>query len=215
MVYGYTRVSNNRQDMTRQRSDILEAANKAGLIVEDWIEETISSRTEDREMLRLVQGLREGDIVMVTELSRIGRSLREIDTLVKECRSRRASIFTTKNGQRLGAGMDVAAQAMALALDIGAQIESDLISERTKSGLMAARTSGKRLGRPAGVSRLDALEPEIRKYLNLGVDKANVARIVGCSRSILHRWLSRHPEILQEVVNPRGDQPKNEKQKTG
>jgi putative DNA-invertase from lambdoid prophage Rac len=191
MIYGYTRVSTDKQDAQRQRTDLLEAANKAGLMVESWVEEKISSRNGDRMIFPLVAKLQRGDTILVTELSRIGRSLREINKLVEECRQRGASILTANNGERLGEGMSIAGEALLFALGIGAQIERDLISERTKSGLRAARAKGKKLGRPAGVSKLDVKAAEIAKYLALGVNKADVARIVGCSRSLLNAWLQR------------------------
>lgn len=189
MVYGYTRVSTDRQEAQRQRSDLLEAANKAGLVIGEWIEEKISSRNGDRAIFPLVERLQKGDIIMVTELSRIGRSLREINALVEDCRKRGASILTTNNGQRLGEGMDIAAEALLFALGIGAQIERDLISERTKSGLRAARASGKTLGRPAGKSKLDDRAEEIERYLAKGINKSDIARLLDVSRSLLASWL--------------------------
>ena len=92
MLYGYIRVSTIEQDTARQRADILEAANTAGLQVGKWLEEKVSGVAKDRAVLALIDKLEDGDVVAVTELSRIGRSLREINDMVSQCRNRHASI---------------------------------------------------------------------------------------------------------------------------
>ena len=128
----------------------------------------------------------------MTELSRIGRSLREINDMISQCRNRHASIWTVNNGQHLGAEMDIAAEALLFALGIRAQIERNLIIERTRSGLRAARSKGVRLGRMPGVSKLDSKADEIQKLLAAKVSKAAVARILGVSRTTVVQWVRRH-----------------------
>lgn len=189
MVYGYTRVSTEKQDAERQRADLLEAANAKGIIIGQWVEEKISSRNGDREIFGLVERLQKGDVVLVTELSRIGRSLREINRIVGDVSKRHASIITTNNGERLGEGMSIAGEALLFALGIGAQIERDLISERTKSGLRAAKARGSTLGRPQGRSSLEPQGALIKGYLAKGLDKANIARLLGVSRATVNQWV--------------------------
>lgn len=189
MVYGYTRVSTEKQDAARQHSDLLESANKAGLLIESWVEEKISSRNGDRMIFPLVERLREDDMILVTELSRLGRSVREIQALISEVAARKATILVTTNSMRLGAKMDIAGETMLFALSISAQLERDIISERTKSGLRAARASGKTLGRPAGKSKLDDKAEEIERYLAKGINKSDIARLLDVSRSLLASWL--------------------------
>jgi DNA invertase Pin-like site-specific DNA recombinase len=192
MLYGYIRVSTIEQDTARQRADILEAANAKGLQVAKWVEEKVSGVAKDRAIHSLLDRIEEGDVVAVTELSRIGRSLREINDMVSQCRNRKASIWTVNNGQHLGADMDIAAESLLFALGIGAQIERDLIIERTKSGLRAARSRGVRLGRIPGASKLDNKADEIQKLLAAKVSKAAVARILGVSRTTVVQWVRRH-----------------------
>jgi len=188
-VYGYTRVSTEKQDAERQRADLLEAANRQGFIIGQWVEEKVSSRNGDREIFRLVNRLQKGDLVLVTELSRIGRSLREINAIVEDCRKRGAAILTTNNGERLGDGMSIAGEALLFALGIGAQVERDLVSERTKSGLRAAKAKGVKLGRPHGRSTLEPQGALIKGYLAKGVDRANIARLLGVSRATVNQWV--------------------------
>jgi DNA invertase Pin-like site-specific DNA recombinase len=192
MLYGYIRVSTIEQDTARQRADILEAANAAGLQVAKWVEEKVSGVAKDRAIRTLIDNLEEGEMVAVTELSRVGRSLREINDMVSKCRERHAAIWTVNNGQHLGADMDVAAEALLFALGIGAQIERDLIIERTRSGLRAARARGVRLGRIPGTSKLDDKADEIQKLIAARVSKAAVARILGVSRTTVVQWVRRH-----------------------
>jgi DNA invertase Pin-like site-specific DNA recombinase len=171
MLYGYIRVSTIEQDTARQRADILEAANAAGLQVAKWVEEKASGVAKERAVHTLLDKLEEGDVIAVTELSRIGRSLREINDMVSQCRNRKASIWTVNNGQRLGADMDIAAEALLFALGIGAQIERDLIIERTKSGLRAAQAKGVRLGRIPGTSKLETGQTKSRSSSRKGFPK--------------------------------------------
>ena len=186
MLYGYIRVSTTEQDTARQRADILEAANAAGLQVGRWVEQKASGVAKERVILCLIDKLEQGDVIAVTELSRIGRSLREINDMVSRCRDKRASIWTVNNGQRLGSDMDVASEALLFALGIGAQIE------RTRSSLRAARAKGVRSGRIPGAFKIDDRADEIQKLLSAKVSKAAVARILGVSRTTAVQWVRRH-----------------------
>ena len=191
-TYGYMRVSTEKQEMERQRADLLEYANKYGLHIGDnWVEEKVSSRNGERKVFSLVDRLQEGDIILTSELSRIGRSIPEIRRIISEVEQKKASIWTIDHDLRLGVGMNMIGETMLFCLGMAAQIERDLNSVRTKSGLRAAREKGSILGRPAGKSKLDKKAEEIDKLLALTVSKANIAKIVGCSRNALHVWLKR------------------------
>jgi len=195
MVYGYTRESTDGQEGTSQRAEIREKTGSIGMIVDEWIVETEPANGE-RKMHELMHRIGAGDMIAVTDLSRIGRSMRDIYSLVGNVTDRGAAIWAVRGGQRVGAGMDAAGAMLCGVLGMAAEIERELISERTRSGLRAAKAAGKRLGRPHGVSKLDAKASEIARLRELGVNKADVARIVGCSRSTLALWLSRRkPEV--------------------
>jgi DNA invertase Pin-like site-specific DNA recombinase len=192
LLYGYIRVSTIEQETARQRADLLEAANAKGLQIVKFIEEKISGVAPNRDIFSLIERLDEGDVVAVTELSRVGRSLRDINGIVERCRARGATVWTVNNDMHLGANMTVAEEAHLFALGIGAQIERDLIRERTRSGLRAARARGVRLGRTPGVSKLDEKAEEINKLLAAKVSKAAVARILGVSRTTVVQWVRRN-----------------------
>jgi len=186
MTYGYARVSTDRQDADRQELDIRRYAEAQGLGSVKLVRETISSRKAEREIYGLVGKLRDGDVLIVTELSRLARSMIELNGIIADVLRKGASLRVV-DGQAVDES--IGSQTLVFALGIAAQVERDMISERTKSALRARKAQGVKLGRPAGKSKLDEKAEEIRKYLALGVDKANIARIVGCQRATLYAWI--------------------------
>jgi DNA invertase Pin-like site-specific DNA recombinase len=186
MTYGYARVSTDRQDADRQELDIRRYAEAQGLGAVKLVRETVSSRKAEREVYKLVDKLRGGDVLIVTELSRLARSMIELNGIIADVLRKGASLRVV-DGQAVDES--IGSQSLVFALGIAAQVERDMISERTKSALRARKAQGVKLGRPAGKSKLDEKADEIRKYLALGVDKANIARIVGCQRATLYAWI--------------------------
>jgi DNA invertase Pin-like site-specific DNA recombinase len=190
MVYGYARVSTDKQDIERQRLELLDYANRYGLGSVKLTIETISSRKQDREVYTMLDSLKAGDHVLVGELSRLARNMIELNGIICRIVQSGASLHVV-SGALSGKPIDdsIQAQAMIFAIGMAGQIERDMISERTKSGLAARKAQGVKLGRPSGVSKLDSQAADIDKYLKLNVDKANIARIIGCSRGTLYAWL--------------------------
>ena len=132
-------------------------------------------------------------MLIVSELSRMGRSVGEIITIVDMLVKRKIRFIAVKEGIRLNGSQDMQTKVMVTMFSLFAEIERDLISMRTKEGLAAAKASGKKLGRPEGVlgkSKLDGKEDEIRKFLALGVSKASIAKITGVDRSTLYNFIS-------------------------
>lgn len=190
MVYGYARVSTDKQDADRQELDLRRYAEAEGLGAVKIVRETVSSRKADREVYPLIERMKAGDVLLVTELSRLGRSVIEINGIISDV-VRRGAALRVVSGALAGQAIDgsIQAQALVFALGLSAQVERDLISERTASALRARKAQGVKLGRPVGSSRLNERAEEIDKYLSLGVDKANIARIIGCQRATLYAWL--------------------------
>ena len=190
MVYGYARVSTDKQDADRQELDLRRYAEAEGLGAVKIVRETVSSRKADREVYPLIERMKAGDVLLVTELSRLGRSVIEINGIISDV-VRRGAALRVVSGALAGQAIDgsIQAQALVFALGLSAQVERDLISERTASALRARKAQGVKLGRPVGSSRLNDRAEEIDKYLSRGVDKANIARIIGCQRATLYAWL--------------------------
>ena len=190
----YLRVSTPHQDVHSQRLAILEYARKHDLRVDDFIEATASGRASEtrRRIDELMSALHPGDRLVVSELSRLARSLGQIvailDALAKQC----VCFVAIKENIRVEGKQEIQTKVMTTLFALFAEIERDLISERTREGLARARSSGKKLGRPKGslgVSRLDGKEDEIRRFLNLGVSKSAIAKITGVSRQTLYHFI--------------------------
>lgn len=190
----YLRVSKDSQDVKNQRLAILDFAQKEGMTVDDFLQVTVSSRkpTKERKIDTLLEELAEGDTLIVSELSRMGRSVGEIITTVDELVKKKIRFIAIKEGIRLNGKQDLQTKVTVTLFGLFAEIERDLISQRTKEGLAAARAKGKQLGRPKGSlsqSKLDERREEIERLLGLGVSQASIAKITGVNRSTLHRFI--------------------------
>ena len=144
MIYGYIRVSTDKQTVENQRFEIKNFANKHGLIIDKWIEETISGtkKIEKRRLGMLLYKLKEGDILIASELSRLGRNLLQVMSILHFCLERGAKVWTIKDNYRLGD--DIQSKVLAFAFGLSAEIERNLISQRTIEALARkwAKTNG-------------------------------------------------------------------------
>ena len=194
-IIGYIRVSSNKQTVEHQRYEINQFAKKNKLCIDRWIEETISSRKalNKRKLGRLLNELQEGDILISCEISRLGRSLLEVMHILEACLNKNCQVWTIKENYRLG--NDIQSKVMAFAFGLAAEIERNLISQRTKSSLANIRASGKKLGRPFAAQtkklKLARNTRKIQSLLNKGLSKSQIARILSVSRSTLRRFLLR------------------------
>lgn len=153
MIYAYIRISTDRQTVKNQKYEILKFADEKKIQVDQWIEETASGTkmVKDRELGRLLKQMRKDDILIVSELSRIGRSLMEIMHILHDCMEQNIKVFTTK--ERYELGNNVNSEILAFAFGLSAEIERNMISQRTKEALARKKSEGKRLGRPKGAMR--------------------------------------------------------------
>jgi DNA invertase Pin-like site-specific DNA recombinase len=148
--------------------------------------------SSERKVDQLLEELDTGDTLIVSDLSRMGRSVGEIITTVDTLVKKKIRFMAVKEGIRLNGSQDMQTKVMVTMFSLFAEIERDLISMRTKEGLAVAKASGKKLGRPKGVlgkSKLDGREEEITRLLTLGVSKASIAKITGVDRSTLYNFI--------------------------
>ena len=190
----YLRVSTDAQDVNHQRLAILEFARTERMEVDEFIEVQASSRRSVavRQIDVLLDVLEPGDTLIVSELSRLGRSVGEIITMVNRLVREQIRVFALKEGLRLTGKQDLQSRVMVTLFGLFAEIERELLSLRTKEALAAARAAGKRLGRPPGTrgkSKLDGKEHEIQTLLELKVSKASIAKITGVDRSTLYHFM--------------------------
>lgn len=191
---GYLRVSKDSQDTQNQRLAILEFARKEKIHVDRFVSMTVSSRKSRaaRKIDVLINELEAKDLLIVSELSRMGRSVGEIITTVDTLVSRGIRFVSIKEGIRLGSQASLQTKVMVTMFSLFADIERELISMRTIEGLAAARAKGVKLGRPKGSlgrSKLDGREEEICRLLAKNVSKASIAKITGVDRSTLYHFI--------------------------
>ena len=178
-----------------QRLAILEYARKHDFRIDDFIEATASGQAPEkrRRLDELMSVLERGDRLVVSELSRLGRSLGQIVAILDALATAGVTFVALKENIRVEGRRDIQTNVMTTLFALFAEVERDLISERTREGLARARSSGRTLGRPKGslgVSRLDGKEDEIRRFRELGVSKTAIAKITGVSRTALYSFMS-------------------------
>ena len=161
----YLRVSRDSQDVKNQRLALLEFAQKEQLVISEFMELNMSSRrsSKERQIDLLMDKLVEGDTLVVSELSRMGRSVGEEISIVDALVKRQVQLVSIKEGIRLKQSQALQSKVMVTLFSLFAEIERSLISLRTKEGLAAARASGQRLGLPGGKlgsSKLDGKQLE-------------------------------------------------------
>jgi DNA invertase Pin-like site-specific DNA recombinase len=194
----YIRISTGGQGLESQRLAILDYAQRHGLTVHAFVEAQAASRhTGARRGLDvLLDQVHPGDLILVSELSRLGRSVGQIIQLVDRLLKQRVRLVAIKEHIELHGTQDLQTKVMITMFGLFAEIERDLIAERTKEGLAPARAQGRQPGRPKGVlgtSKLTGREAEIQSLLAKTVSKASIAKILGSSRSTLYHFIqSRH-----------------------
>ena len=193
MIYGYIRVSTDRQTVENQRFEINQFCEKNVMVIDKWIEETISGAksVQDRKLGKLLKRMRKDDILICSELSRLGRNLLMIMGVLNECMNRDIQVWTIKDNYRLGS--DINSKVLAFAFGLSAEIERNLISQRTKEALARKRAEGVILGRPKGskskVKKLTGKEIEIKNLLDKKVSKSAISRILGVHRLTVSEFL--------------------------
>ena len=192
MTYGYIRVSSDKQTVENQRFEIGRFCAAQEIKIDGWIEETISgTRNYDKRKLgELLRNVRAGDLIICSELSRLGRSLYMVMEILSLCMERDCRVWTVKDNFRLGD--DIQSKVLAFAFGLSAEIERNLISQRTKEALDRKRAEGVHLGRPKGALskrvKLTGKEEVIRVLREEGANWSQIARLLHVDRSTLVRF---------------------------
>jgi len=193
MIYGYIRVSTDKQNVENQRFEIENYCKERGMIVNAWIEETISGtkKIDQRKLGKLLNKLKKDDILICAELSRLGRNMFMIMSILNYCMEKEIKVWTIKDNYRLG--NDLTSKVLAFAFGLSAEIERNLISQRTKEALVKKRTEGIVLGRPKGRKssyyKLSGRDNLIKELLNKGIPKIQIAKILNVHRNTLSAYI--------------------------
>ena len=192
--YFYIRVSTDLQNCANQRYELDNFAKLHHLKADEYIEETISSRKplSQRKLGKLMKKLKKGDIVITSEISRLGRNMLEVMGILQTCLEKECEIITVKENYHLGA--DIQSKVLAFAFSLAGEIERQLISQRTKEALKRLKNEGKHLGRPFGFSykKLQKKHNKVVELLEKGISKTEIARLMGCSWTTLHRYIKEY-----------------------
>src|SRR5215475_5836915 len=189
----YLRVSTNDQDVETNKADILMLANRKDLGQVHFVAETVSGRVpwRRRKIAQVLEDLQSGDTLIVSELSRLGRSMLECIEILAIVAQKGIHLYAVKGAWQLDDSMQ--SKIMAMVFAMAAEIERELISQRTKEALRVKKATGVQLGRPRGPgkSKLDPYQPEIQALLANGSTQKFSAKRYGTTEGNLHNWLKK------------------------
>lgn len=194
MIIGYLRVSTEKQNPENQRDEIRRFAEEKSLVVDSWVVETASGKLpyRKRKLGRLLRRLRSGDVLIVTEISRLSRSLTEIMAIMGYCLEKKVCIYTTK--ERYTFDNSINSKVLCFAFGLVAEIERNLISMRTKEALALKRAEGVRLGRrPGSDVKMQVIRDNsdrIEAMLASGMTVTKICRKIGISRNTWYKFQS-------------------------
>ena len=201
-VFCYLRVSSDMQDVESQKIGIVEFCRHKGWTDDqiEWFEDQgISGATEPskRNLGKLMKKATAGDVIVASEISRIGRKLVMILDFIKECTTREIKIYTVK--YRYILEDTIQSKVLVTVMGLAAEIERDLLRQRTKEGLRRAVLAGKTLGRPVGrkntTVKLTGQEDKIRACLSAGFSKSAIAKKLKVHRITLAKFINEKIKI--------------------
>lgn len=193
MIYGYLRVSTEQQDENNQRVGVDDKAERMGLKIDEYIiDHGVSGikEPEKRELGKLMAKLKNGDLIIASELSRLGRSMYMVMRILEYCMKNGVRVVTVKDNYELGD--NIQSKVLAFAFSLAAEIERDMISRRTKEALARCKANGIKLGRKAGKAvnvKLTGHEEEIRKMLSEGKNNVEIGERFGVHRQTVRLFI--------------------------
>ncbi len=191
MVYAYIRVSTKLQDQDKQKYELYDFAHAKKLMIDSIIEEVVSSRKSyrNRKLGELIENASEKDIILVTELSRLGRSIMEVMEILNQLMVKKVKLLISKNDMTIEENFQ--SKVMAFAFSLAADIERELISSRTREALKKVKAEGKTLGRPKGSlskSKLDEKEQVIDLYLSKKISITSICKLLEVSPATFYNF---------------------------
>ncbi len=197
MIYAYLRVSSKIQDEKNQLQGVEEKARLLNIKIDKIIVDKVSGvkSPEQRNLGKLLKRIKQGDILIVSELSRLGRSIFMLFSIIESLQKKGICLYTVKENLTLDDSIQT--KAILFAFGLSAEIERKLIVERTKEALNLRKEQGIKLGRPVGsknkTNRLDSQKNRIKRMLKLGFSKEKICRKIKCSSKTLRKYLLTFP----------------------
>lgn len=203
MVIAYLRVSTGKQHLENQKGEISRYASRWNLSIDQWIEETVSGKTNQnaRKLGKVIKDLKAGDTLIVTEISRLSRTLHEIMIIMKDCIDTGVIIHSTKDGYIFEDSLN--SKVLSFAFGLSAEIEHKLISQRTREALAIRKAEGKHIGRSHGsdylyqevIKKKDAILKSINHHLTI----YEICTKYGFSKTIFAKLRSELPELDRAI----------------
>ncbi|MDE6147361.1 MAG: recombinase family protein [Bacteroidales bacterium] len=196
MIYAYIRVSTDMQTYSSQEFEIRKYCDSHNIIIDRWISESVSGTVSlDRRTLgKAIRKMKKGDLLICTEISRLGRNMLMIMSILNLCASKGIAIHTIKDNFDLSDNIN--SKIIAFAFALAAEIERNLISQRTREALAVRKMEGMKLGRPLGSSakRITVYNEidKIMKLIDENVPFEKIAQQFGIHRNTLRRYLKSH-----------------------
>lgn len=203
MIYGYVRVSTDKQSTENQRFEIENYSKSMDFRIDRWVEETVSGTKDvaERQLGKLLKEIRKGDLLVTTELSRLGRNLMQVMSFLHQCMERDIIVLTVK--ERYELGNNINSKILAFAFSLSAEIERNLISQRTREALARKKHEGTKLGRPKGgkslLYKLSGKEDLIRRFMKEKRSKIYMSRKLGVNRQTLRDFIKMNPELRHKL----------------
>lgn len=195
MIFAYIRVSTETQSYEGQHFEIENWCHRRNWEVDRWVQEMVSGTKQlsKRTLGKTFRRMREGDILVCTELSRLGRNMMMVMSILNTCSQKGIRIYSIKDNFELSDSLN--AKIIAFAFSLAAEIERNLISQRTREALAAKKLAGVKLGRPAGPSKerriFDARKADILRWKNEGMSIRALSRRLGVHPNTLSRYLKK------------------------
>lgn len=196
MIYAYLRVSTSKQDVQNQKFGILEYCNERNLKVNAFIEDVVSGKKDwrKREVGSIIERAKEGDTLIFAEISRISRKMLQCLEVLRACAEKKVNVHIAK--QRMVVDNSMNSKIIVWAFSMMAEIERELISARTIEGLAKAKSEGKQLGRPKGVTSVNAQMAshhiEVQDLLKKGVNPTAIAKMLGLDPRTVRSYIKKH-----------------------
>lgn len=209
MVTAYLRVSTGKQHLENQQSEIFRYASSKEIVIDRWVTETISGKTDrnDRKLGRLIKSLKMGDTLIVTEISRLSRTLHEIMAIMGFCLEKKVTIYSVKDGYAFDDSIN--SKVLSFAFGLVAEIERNLISQRTKEALALRREQGVILGRRKGdcpkIENLSSHKADIIRHIKSGDALTKIYREFKVSAETFRTYRSQNNDINQMIIERLGE----------